>query len=78
MLFNSMPFTAGVEPSPCFFNPIQLGGGINLGKILGSNSILEPPAHYILLLGEASKKQNSFFSEFLRKGWGVSPNPKFP
>ena len=33
----------------------------------------------IMPLGEASKKKNWFFSEFIRKGGrGVSPNPKFP
>ena len=32
----------------------------------------------IRALGEASFKKNWFFSEFIRKGGGISPNPKFP
>ena len=31
-----------------------------------------------LPLGEASFKKNWFFSEKIRKGGGISPNPKFP
>ena len=36
------------------------------------------PLGYTFSLGEASFKKNWFFSEFFRKGGGVSPNPKFP